>query len=89
MYMRFEKSPSIFSQHIQEYFRFRCIIQLDLPVQLNTKLYFYVWEEDGIILKERYAVTDIPIENNVGSWTEGTGRQFNRKKWYKFWIEEL
>ena len=82
--MLFEKSLSIFSlkylkQHI-EYFRFRCIIQSDLHVQLNTKLYFYVWEEDGVILKERYAVTDIPIENNVGSWTEGTGRQLNRKK---------
>ena len=51
-----------------------------LALQLNTKMYFYVWEgEDRIVLKERYNITDIPVVNNVGSWTEGAGFEVDQK----------
>ena len=51
-----------------------------LALQLNSKMYFYAWEDDfKFILKERYNITDIPVENNVGSWTEGTGFEVQQK----------
>ena len=45
----------------------------NLVLRLNTKLIFYAWEEGHIILKERYAVREIAVENDVGTWSESAG----------------
>ena len=48
-------------------------------LQLNTRLYFYTWLEDYIIVKEKYAIRGVQVENTVGHWNEAEG----------FVIEEL
>ena len=45
----------------------------NLSLKLNTNLFFYTWENDGIILREKYAIGGNPVENDVGSWTERGG----------------
>ena len=42
-------------------------------LRLNTKLVFYAWEEDRVVLRERYAVRGIAVESNVGTWSESAG----------------
>ena len=47
----------------------------NLALQLNTQLYFYFWEESGMILKlrEKYSIRGIPVDKDFGNWTEGAG----------------
>ena len=47
--------------------------EANFALRLNTRLYFHFWKEGSIILKERYAIRDVPVENQVGSWTKGAG----------------
>ena len=55
----------------------------DLSLKLNTNLFFYTWENDRIILKEKYAIRGIPVENNVGSWTERTGFEVKERRMWE------
>ena len=45
----------------------------NFALQLNTQLYFYSWEESCMILKEKYSIRGLPVENTIGNWTEGAG----------------
>ena len=49
-------------------------------LRLNTKLFFYAWDEDHVILKERYAVGGIAVEKNVGIWSESAGFEVERSQ---------
>ena len=42
-------------------------------LRLDTKLIFYAWDEGRVVLRERYAVRGVAVDNEVGTWSEGTG----------------